>query len=75
LKKVPGRENTLGCIYWGPFLAWGYMLGKSLGVQQWGFLAPHMKDFDDFQRVGDNGIQAITVTLETMGISIRPKLP
>jgi len=73
LSKFAARPNQVGGIYWGPFLGWGYMMDVPMETRQWGFLAPVMKDFDDMQMIGNDGIQAISATLETMGIFVRPR--
>lgn len=64
-----------GQIYWGPFLAWGHMQGREIDARQWGFVAPHVRDFDDFQSVGTDGLEVISTTVATIGIYIRPRLP
>lgn len=69
-----GRASA-GCIYWGPFLAWGHMQGRLMETSQFGFVAPYVEDFDDFQKVGNDGIEVISNTMATIGIYIRPRFP
>lgn len=70
-----GRAPSVGELYWGPFLAWGHMHGRPMDTNQWGFVAPHVNDFDDFQGVGNEGLEVISRTMATLGIYIRPRFP
>jgi hypothetical protein len=73
MEQKPEGQQGVGVIYWGPFMAWGFMLGRRMDHHQWGYVAPYVKDYDDFQSVGNDAIAVISMTMETLGIYTRPR--